>query len=369
MASSQSRRGSAISTSSAVRGSRGSSPSPSASPVSPTSEGLSRRLSWNRPRENADSLTVQDVQHSVSVSLTPPMRSLASLAALAPPSQTQLIHEGSDLGAGWSSSLMQPEEQDWDRHPQRPFIHNLGSETSFESVSVGANDSPNEFSSDADNDQQHLTSGSNTPFNRPAPRVYDVDGIARSGPSRFAASVGRSPTLRKVSSTLRKASIRVVNIMGQDHEHRMERIRDEDDEESHHKDEVELNGRGMGLGHSLPPYRPAARPPEDGLRGRTLCIFTARSRVRRAMAKVLRNPYVGGFRPESFDCDPATPVDHSQMGRNGHPPTHHHQCRRTRHTSFGSTQRATNRRRVLPIMGGLRPSRIVHHLHVSTHTF
>jgi hypothetical protein len=70
----------------------------------------------------------------------------------------------------------------------------------------------------------------------------------------------------------------------------MARLRDED-EDDHKVDAVEI-GREDGFGTSIPSTRPAPRPPEGGLRGRTLCLFTTKSRVRKAMDKLIRNPYV-----------------------------------------------------------------------------
>ena len=263
-----SRHTSAVSISSAVRS---SSPSSSPSPVSPTSAGLSRRLSWNSNRE--DSLTVQDVQSS----LVPPPAN----HALGPSSSwTNLVHlptpDEHDLGSGW---VTEPQTS-------RPFFHRFDSEVSLQSSS-------GDFDSSSTNlentDSERLTTGPSHRRVASRSRKDYGDASLSPGPSRLAASVTRSPTFRAVSRTLRNASVRVVNIMGSDGDHRMVRLHDEDEEDLDRKDEIEMDRKTFSPPPiSIPPPRPEPMPPEGGLRGRTLCFFTSRSRTRRIMDRLLR---------------------------------------------------------------------------------
>lgn len=271
--SSHSRHTSAISTSSAIRS---ASPSPPVSPVSPNGEGLSRRLSWNRIRE--DALTVQD------------MHSGPGLAGL---SRTHLMQptDEYDLGSG-SSPQSQP--------VNRPFFHQFSSDASLDST---ADRSSGQSEGDVWEDRERLTPfrsgmGLNGIGHRrqPSRRMYDEHWMARtSGPAKFAASVGRHPTFRSVSRTLRKASIRVVNIMGSDHEHGMVRLGD--GEELEELEEVDKKVHDEGDGQVplpnpmiIPPQRPDPMPHQGRLRGRTLCFFGTRSWTRRAMDGLLRYP-------------------------------------------------------------------------------
>ena len=69
-----------------------------------------------------------------------------------------------------------------------------------------------------------------------------TDGRMRTrAPVKLAASVGRHPTFRSVSRTLRKASVRVVNIMGAEQDG-MAPLDDGDEEEGGEEGEKKLNG-------------------------------------------------------------------------------------------------------------------------------
>ncbi|KAL7424030.1 calcium channel protein [Cryptotrichosporon argae] len=84
--------------------------------------------------------------------------------------------------------------------------------------------------------------------------------------------VKRSPTLKHVSQQLRKASVRVANIMAVENDG-MVRL---PDEETTGAPQPRVNG---------------SQPPETGLRGRTLGVFTSHSSVRRTADKLLRRPF------------------------------------------------------------------------------
>ncbi|KAK4687032.1 voltage-dependent calcium channel, partial [Tremellales sp. Uapishka_1] len=240
------RHNSAISTSTALRS---SSPSPSASPVSPSGDGLSRRLSWNRMRE--DTLSVQDVHQGVTT------HSSSS------PSPSPL--DDHDLGV-------------------RPFMRDYASHTSLDIDTESLDQYEEQDAS------QHLTP--KLAMHRKSPsRVYDENGLAKSspGPSRLAGAIGRSPTFRQVSKTFRKASVRVVNIMGSEGG----RVRLNDEEEE--MEEVEMDDKKGVEDHEgdgeQDIERPEAMPPEGRLRGRTLGLFGDTSRTRRAMDRLLRYPW------------------------------------------------------------------------------
>ena len=188
-----------------------------------------------------------------------------------------------DLGSGST-----PEPQP----VNRPFFHQIESEASLDSSGQSdGNDSE---------DRERLTpraSGSNGIGHRrqPSRRVFDEHGLARpSGIPKLAATVARSPTFRTVSRTLRKASVRVVNIMGSDQDQGMVRLDDYENEEEE-EDDVdtkvadEEDGQAPKLTTRLP-LRPDPMPPEGRLRGRTLGLLGRQSWTRRAMDGVLRHP-------------------------------------------------------------------------------
>lgn len=178
----------------------------------------------------------------------------------------------------------------------RPFDNQYPSETSLASEEIGSSQSDLDLGSKgrkADDDLQYLSPGTSTlPYSTPPRRPYDASGQARtSGPSRLAASVGRSSTLRSVSRTLRKASVRVVNIMGKEREDGLARLPDDDGEYEDNADDTKKDGSIEMVPTPADRPRPQPMPPEfDGLRGRTLGVFGPRSSVRRAMDALMRNP-------------------------------------------------------------------------------
>ncbi|ORY24315.1 high-affinity cell membrane calcium channel [Naematelia encephala] len=271
MPTNHSRHSSAISTSAAVRS---SSPSPAASPVSPSVEGLSRRLSWNRSRD--DTLGVHDAH----------TRAAVGLGTLTAPSRTHLMTPSApvdeyDLGDITPSGAA-----------TSPFFHQFQSEASLTTTDAGSN--PEEGDDDDNRDREMLSPNSEATGHRRqlSRRVYDDDGVARSaGPSKLASMVSRSPTFRNVSNTLRKASVRVVNILGSDRDDGRMRLGDEyeSSEDLDKKDEEDLGQPPSPKPASIPPSRPDPMPPER-LRGRTLCFFTSASKIRRAMDGIMRTP-------------------------------------------------------------------------------
>lgn len=187
--------------------------------------------------------------------------------------------EEHDLGSGWAP--------DFSRH-ERPWSQNNLSE-----ISLGGG-SEFETPMDGEQDDYARLNGTTAHQRVPSLKAYPGEGIA-AGPSRLADAVVKSPTFRNMSRRLRNASIRVVNIMGNDsNEHRMVRLTDEDEDDVDGKEEFEMDRKSPPTPSEdiLPPPRPAPMPPEHGLRGRTLCLFTPRSRIRRAMGAVMMNPYV-----------------------------------------------------------------------------
>ncbi|WWD18487.1 hypothetical protein CI109_102939 [Kwoniella shandongensis] len=318
----------AISTSSQLRS---NSPSPVASPSSPTGEGLSRRLSWNRGpnvSRGEESLFVQDVHHPTTGGglRTDTSPQLGSLSA---PSRTHLIdpsqgHDGLDerdiayAGLGSGASLWGgaggPSSPNANR--ARPFFHEFRSDTSLPlTITPSEGEGEGEVFSE-DRDRERLTPGPPASYHS-SPRA----GAGGSGP--HSPSARKSPmrpyddrrtTLRNVSNTLRKASVRVVNIMGVDKSSSpsspggRKRLGSEDEggEEDEEDDEVDdssesdknVRVRVMEEALSVPrqdTIRPDPRPPEggdmDGLRGRTLCLFGSNSKTRRSMNALLRFPW------------------------------------------------------------------------------
>lgn len=109
------------------------------------------------------------------------------------------------------------------------------------------------------------------------------------------SGLGRSSTLRNVSQSLRKASVRVVNIMGTERGGGRERLGSDDEGEEVLQD-VEIDGnQGFAMSstndnrETLPSPRQlptSSRREEVGhrrLRGRTMCLFGPMSRVRKSM--------------------------------------------------------------------------------------
>lgn len=256
-----SRQNSAISISSVIRSTSTShSPSPAASPVSP-SDGLSRRLSWNRPI-NEGNLSVQDA-HTV-------IEGQAGLGVGAIPARHV---EESDVAA-------YPES----RYPPRPYFSEYPAQSQ---VSLDSSTSDIESPPDNTTDGERLTFAPPTPgsHRRVPSRAYDEQGNPRNASmgARVAGAVSRNPTFRNVSRTLRKASIRVVNIMGS--EEKGARLDGHDGELVEEPEQVQ-------------PSRPDPMPPEvlnppeshGALRGKTLGIFGPNSKTRILMDRLLRFP-------------------------------------------------------------------------------
>lgn len=173
------------------------------------------------------------------------------------------------------------------RYPPRPYF--------AEYPSLSQN-SFNSSTSDLDSPPENVNDGERLTFAPPSAgsghrrvpsRAYDEAGNPRNASMgvRVADAVSRNPTLRNVSRTLRKASVRVVNIMGSDA--KGERLDDHDIDLVEEPEEA-------------PPSRPDPMPPEalksvepEGrLRGKTLGVFGPQSRTRILMDRLLRFPWV-----------------------------------------------------------------------------
>lgn len=247
------------------------SPSPSPTPSSPGADGLSRRSSWSRPQEDAYMAGRTD-----------------RLRSLAPPSRARLIVEDGtmeeyDVGTreiGNSGRL----------NVNRPFFHQANSTTSFESI--------HSYGSAMDDRDQIPFASSSTSRIYPTPslpgrtkprKAYDEAGVAR-GPRNLASGVARSPTFRAVSETLRKASVRVSNMLSPGRDDGRTRIPDGDgDDDKASKNGYEMDPFQAGPPVVLDPGKPDALPPEIkvGLRGRTLCLFGPENLVRKTCSAVL----------------------------------------------------------------------------------
>lgn len=182
------------------------------------------------------------------------------------------------------------------RMPQRPWT---GDTLPSRPSSVGSLHSVH--SSEDSDDRVHLTADSSglglglpqgharLPSQSPR-RPYDEEGRARAGPLGI---ITRSPTIRRVSTTLRNASIRVVNIMGTEKEKGYEGLT-----RLSTNDEGAESPLEMSSALSTPPDPPTPPPPlpppmapgPGGLRGRTLGVFSATNPVRVAMDRLLLFP-------------------------------------------------------------------------------
>lgn len=92
-----------------------------------------------------------------------------------------------------------------------------------------------------------------------------------------------------MSNTLKRASVRVVNLMGSEHDG-MQRLPTRDsDSDSQGVPTPDPSGPNTPV-DELHPTNSINTLPLGGLRGRTLCIFTSRSRIRKALDKVLLYP-------------------------------------------------------------------------------
>lgn len=215
----------------------------------------------------------------------------------APPPRAALNpHDEFDIGAGWTAEPA----------GRQPFFQRQwGSEVSLGSSGGDEDDEVARSEAAAPHlahDQQALHTAGGTSAERrhvPPPRPYGSDGRITSPTARIRDSIVRSPTFRTVSQSIRKASIRVVHMVGADHHHnlddtgnRMTRLHDEPDEMDEPYDEIEMQEKGDWVTDGVATPKPSPRPPEQhgGLRGKTLCFFTAKSKVRRMMDSVLRNP-------------------------------------------------------------------------------
>lgn len=136
------------------------------------------------------------------------------------------------------------------------------------------------------------------------------NGIGKGTPRRSprkpynesGSSLRRSSTLRNVSQSLRKASVRVVNIMGTERGDGRERLGSDDEGEEVLQD-VEIDGDqafAMSSTNDNPgtvpsprqlPTRSQREEVDHGrLRGRTMCLFGPVSRVRKSMDRLMRYP-------------------------------------------------------------------------------
>lgn len=129
-------------------------------------------------------------------------------------------------------------------------------------------------------------------------RVFDTsDGRMLPRPGTLDI-IARSPTVRRVSESLRSASERVVNIMGSEKSgyEGISRLptRDEDSSTSADSPISPYTSRPDDgePPQPPPPPRPYAAPPTAALRGRTLGIFSAHNPVRVLMDRILRFPCV-----------------------------------------------------------------------------
>lgn len=291
-----SRQPSAISTSnsSVIRSSSTShspSPSASASPVSPTHEGLSRRHSWNRPREaDADrGLSVSDAHAVIEGQHTGlGISSLGSSVGRHPPDEY-------DIGVSRQYShetIYPPAPAALDpitASLPRPYFsqYPATSQASLESAHSDGETPP-----ETDGERLTFAPRAGSAHRRVPSRAYDEQGNPRAASmgARVAGAVSRNSTFRHVSRSLRKASVRVVNIMGTEETRGRVKIDDEGDD-GKDMDEVDepegLVQEPEGMGG---PTRPDPMPPEGRLRGRTLGVFGPSSRTRKAMDALLRYP-------------------------------------------------------------------------------
>lgn len=93
-----------------------------------------------------------------------------------------------------------------------------------------------------------------------------------------------------MSNTLKRASVRVVNLMGSEHDG-MQRLptRDSDSDASQTIPSPTPSGPTTPV-DGLHPTNSISTLPVGGLRGRTLCLFSSRSRIRKALDRVLLYP-------------------------------------------------------------------------------
>lgn len=219
------------------------------------------------------------------------MPSSASRARAAAPADRSGTHDESITPEDVSGLLVEEEFDLGDplqntpsRQPRR-WVESIASRSSsFDAVSL------NDEDDDRDEQFANLTPQRGEPSaSASRPREYDAHGLARASGLGILA---RSPTVRNVSRTLRKASIRVVNIMGneKDEYEGMTRLPtgDDDDEVPERADSPD-----EPPDRAPPPPRDPRPPPpagDDHLRGRTLCMFSASNPIRIAMHRLLHFP-------------------------------------------------------------------------------
>lgn len=116
------------------------------------------------------------------------------------------------------------------------------------------------------------------------PRQYDAEGRAR-GPLGI---ITRSPTIRHVSQTIRNASARVANIIASEKDDYagMTRLPTRDEDATPVESPIE-QPKPPDLDYESPRSH-VPLPRQEGLRGRTLCMFTAGNPIRVACDRVLR---------------------------------------------------------------------------------
>lgn len=242
------------------------SPAGSAAP-SPT-EGLFRRLSWNSAQGEAIS-----------------MRDLAGSVFVDPGGPRDGGYDEHDIGVRQGYPPRSPV------HPYSAQNSAVEAGTSFQTpVRPFESRTHYEGSTHSDDDLARLTP--NAPDrNSPASssrRVYDSEGRARASPLGIMA---RSPTLRRVSHSLRVAGERVVNIMGteKDATHggysNLDRLSSTDEDSPISPASGQMPFQDSTT--SLPPITHFSPPPRR-LRGRTLGIFGKSNPLRKAMDRFLR---------------------------------------------------------------------------------
>ncbi|WVO19052.1 uncharacterized protein IAS62_000328 [Cryptococcus decagattii] len=295
----------AISTSASIH----TSPSPSpVSPASPgsASAGLSRRHSWNIAEENQEVPTFLESgssSHHVDDNPTPrrtvPLHSTplgkSGTAHSHRPSERDITWAGVNDGTGVWGDL---DNTTPTQSRSRPSFNTYQSTTSLQSTIWPLDD--HERSSD---DRERLTSGPS--------QFVEYNGIGKGIPRRSprkpynesGSALGRSSTLRNVSQSLRKASVRVVNIMGTERGNGRERL-GSDDEGDEVLQDVEIDGdQGFAMSstndnqRTMPSPKPSSTRSQKEeasrrrLRGRTMCVFGPTSRVRKSMGRLMMYPW------------------------------------------------------------------------------
>jgi hypothetical protein len=326
-----SRHSSAVSTSSAIRtASTPRSASPAVSPSTPIGDGLSRRLSWNRPRDEEmpqPAMTSTSNQH-LSVGDAELTHGNVPIAGLGI-EYAGSLNDGGGLhpvrSYGSSGSQAYPEEYDLGTAPTDPWGNQARptasdtprpyflqypnrSQGSFDSSASEGDTPPGDSGSNErlafapNSSTQHLAirpdpSGSygniRSPHRRVPSRSYDENGNPRQ-PS-MGTRISRHPTFRSVSNTLRKASVRVSHMMGGESDGRT-RLHDLDGDENYMDDGEDKRGQVVSSPEPISPgpipQQPDPKPPEQGLalRGKTLGIFGPNSRTRRLLHAILQFP-------------------------------------------------------------------------------